>query len=351
LMRTLDELKLSDNTIVVFFSDNGGVHWAPERGQAKEDFGDTPITSNAPLRGGKAMIYEGGTREPCVVVWPGVVKPGSKSDALIQSIDFHPTILAMLGLKPKENLKFDGMSIVPALRGEPLGRDTIFCHFPHNVKVNGNLPATYVRKGDWKLIRIYCDNDDQTNRFELYNLKDDESETKNLADRMPEKVKELDALIERHVKEIGAVVPKPNPAYRRGAQDEAAGWKAGGTCSLAAKDGVLRVTSTGGDPNIVTNQTPDCSGPLLFKVRMKCATKGAGEVRWTDAEVKTFGRIAYVSFPIQHDGQWHEYEAQMTVKGKLASLRLDPGAAEGEIEIAWIRLVKPDGTALKEWKF
>jgi len=213
LLTTLDELGLADNTLIVFFSDNGGVHWA---GSAA--YPDTPITSNAPLRGGKATIYEGGTREPCIVVWPGQVRPGSRSEAIIQTIDFYPTILDMAGLKPKEGQKFDGITIVPALtQSGPLDREAIFCYFPHAPAVPDHTsPAVYVRKGDWKLIRIFFDGPGFSHRYELYNLKDDLGETTNLADKMPVRVKELDALIERFLRESGAVLPKPNPAYKSG---------------------------------------------------------------------------------------------------------------------------------------
>jgi len=218
LVQTLDRLGLAQNTIVVFFSDNGGVHFADVEG--------APVTSNAPLRGGKATIYEGGTREPCIVIWPGVTKPGSRSDALISSIDFYPTLLEMTGLAPRPSQQLDGISIVPALRGKPLARDTVFCHFPHYIPATGNRPATCVRQGDWKLIRFHADNDDQTDRFELYNLKADLSEIKNLAGAMPDKVKELNALITEHLQQITAVVPVANPAYRPGAPEPPAKPKA-----------------------------------------------------------------------------------------------------------------------------
>lgn len=214
LLDTLDELKLSDNTIIIFFSDNGGVHW--HEPNMKERFGmDCPPTSNAPLRGGKATLYEGGTRVPCIVVWPGKVKAGAKSDAFLSSVDFYPTILEMVGLKPQPGQQLDGVSQVPALLGTGKPRDTLFCFFPHYTPATGNVPGTWVRRGDWKLIRFHHDNDDQTDRFELYNLKDDVGETKNLAAQMPDKVKELNALIEQHLKDIHALVPKPNPNYRK----------------------------------------------------------------------------------------------------------------------------------------
>ncbi|MEI6715307.1 MAG: sulfatase [Verrucomicrobiota bacterium] len=213
LLDTLDELKIADNTIIVFFSDNGGVHWAGGDHGLVPGYGDVPITSNAPLRGGKATIYEGGTREPCVVVWPGKVKPGSQSDALFSSVDWYPTLLDMTGVTPKQVVKFDGVSEVPALLGKGAPRDTVFCFFPHYIPLNGNVPAVSVRRGDWKLIRFFCDSSEQTDRFELYNLKDDLGETRNLATEHPDQVKELDALISQHLKDINAVIPVKNAAF------------------------------------------------------------------------------------------------------------------------------------------
>jgi len=213
LLKTLDELNLTDRTIVVFFSDNGGVHWLDDR--MKQQFGlESPPTSNSPLRGGKATLYEGGTREPCIVRWPGRVEAGARSEALLSSVDFYPTILEMLGIERDEGQKLDGVSQVPALLGKGAPRQAAFCLFPHYTPVTGNLPGVWVRQGDWKLIRFFHDNADQTDRFELYNLKDDLGETKNLAGAHPAKVTELNTLIDQHLREIKPVLPKPNPAYR-----------------------------------------------------------------------------------------------------------------------------------------
>ena len=213
LLDTLDELKIADNTIIVFFSDNGGVDWGGGDHCLIPGYGEIPATSNAPLRGGKATIYEGGTREPCVVVWPGKVKPGSQSDALFSSVDWYPTLLDMTGVTPKQAVKFDGVSEVPALLGKGAPRDTAFCYFPHYIPFRGTFPAVWVRRGDWKLIRFFCDSPEQTDRFELYNLKEDLGETKNLAAEHPDKVKELDALISEHLKDINAVIPVKNPTF------------------------------------------------------------------------------------------------------------------------------------------
>lgn len=215
LLNTLDELKIADRTIIVFFSDNGGVNWLEER---MEQMGlDCPPTSNAPLRGGKATLYEGGTREPCIVVWPGRANPRTATDALLSSVDFYPTLLEMLGVRAKEGQKLDGISQVPAILGTGAPRDTAYCYFPHYTPKTGNIPGVWVRKGNWKLIRFFFDNPDQSDRYELYDLKGDIGETKNLADQMPEKVKELNALIAEHLKDINPTLPKANPAYRAAA--------------------------------------------------------------------------------------------------------------------------------------
>ncbi len=218
LVAAVDQNGLRDRTIFVFFSDNGGVHWPLTKpGLMHPEFEQIPATSNAPLRGGKATLYEGGTREPCIVVWPGHTKPGAVSDELVQSVDFYPTLLAMAGLTPKKGLPLDGIDIRPALSGKRLKRDTLFCHFPHYTPLTGNTPGTWVRKGDWKLIRFYCENPDQSDKLELYNLRTDLGETNNLAAAEPRRVKEMNALIDGFLARSQAAVPTRNPAYRAGA--------------------------------------------------------------------------------------------------------------------------------------
>ncbi len=217
LLDTLDELNLASRTVVIFFSDNGG--WTCTSGQPMPPgFEKVPITSNAPLRSGKASIYEGGTREPCIVVWPGKTEPATVSEALFSSVDFYPTLLEMCGLAPNSDLSLDGVSQVPTLLGKGPTRDRVFCHFPHgsdaqSVRIAGFKPSTSVRQGDWKLIRFYCDNPNQSDRYELYNLRDDIGETNNLARANPAKVKALSALIDEFLQSTDAVVPRKNPGY------------------------------------------------------------------------------------------------------------------------------------------
>ena len=209
LLSAIDEAGIADETIIVFFSDNGGMVHRLNAG--------VPVTSNAPLRSGKSSIYEGGVREPMIVAWPPLVEAGSRSDAIVQSIDFYPTLLELTGVPARDGQSFDGVSIVPALRGEPLERDAIFVHIPQYTPATLHRPSTSVRRGDWKLIRFYCDGPDQQDRHELYNLAEDIGETTDLAGQEQDIVSELSALIDRFLSDTEAVVPTPNPRYRPGA--------------------------------------------------------------------------------------------------------------------------------------
>lgn len=206
LLDTLDRLQIADNTIIVFASDNGGNMYNEVDG--------TTATSNRPLRGGKATMYEGGIRGPAIVIWPDVVKAGSRSDQVIQSSDFYPTLLELLDISAKPQQMFDGISIVPALQGKPLPRDAIFTYFPHSPSVPDWLPpAVSVHRGDWKLIRLFHGGDDGEHRYKLYNLKEDLGEEDNLASECPDRVEELDALIDSFLDETDAVLPLPNPKF------------------------------------------------------------------------------------------------------------------------------------------
>mgnify|MGYP006289332861 CR=1 FL=1 len=207
LVEEIKRLGLFQNTIIIFYSDNGGLDKKTPQWGGK--FSDEPVTSNHPLRRGKASIYEGGTRVPLVVVWPGVVEAKSISDEIVTSVDFYPTILDILGLESKKDQIFDGISLLPVLKGETVEREAIFCHFPHGEH------AVYVRKNEWKLIRFFYDGENFKHRYELYNLEEDIAESNNLADKKPDKVKQLDLLIEDFLKDTGAVIPKLNPDYKK----------------------------------------------------------------------------------------------------------------------------------------
>ena len=193
IMATLDECGVAGNTLVIFTSDNGGL---------------LGPTNNAPLRAGKGHPYEGGIREPLIVRWPRAVKPGTTCHVPVTSVDYFPTVCEAAGVPLPKDRPIDGESIMPLLaQTGTLKRDAIFWHFPHYR--GGIVPYSIIRAGDWKLLKRY---DGKT--WELFNLKDDLSETTDLADKHPDVVRRLDARLVAHLKTIGAKMPKPNPDYQ-----------------------------------------------------------------------------------------------------------------------------------------
>ena len=207
IMDKLDALKLTDNTLIIFYSDNGG--------NMDDLVNGKDATNNYPLKYGKGNIHEGGIRVPCVISWAGKIKPNTVSDEVISSIDFYPTLLNVALAKPDQDQVLDGVDLVPYLtKGTKLKREAIYCHFPHYTPATNNYPSTAVRSGDWKLIRVYGEGPNQTDAYELYNLKEDIGEKRNLAEKMPDKVKELNSLIVKHVNRTDGIFPVVNPAYK-----------------------------------------------------------------------------------------------------------------------------------------
>jgi arylsulfatase A-like enzyme len=224
VLNTLDDLKLADKTIVIFTSDNGGVggYGRPEglirepgmEGKAaKPKAGDNDgggITDNSPLRSGKGSLYEGGVRVPFIIRWPGVTRAGSACDVPTIHLDIYPTMLKLTGAPPPRHV-LDGESLVNLFR-EPsakLRRDAIFQHFPGYLGSGPGLwrttPVTLMQSGDWKLLEYLEDG-----KLELYNLRDDLGETKNLAKEMPDKARELHARMVAWRKEVNAPLPVKN---------------------------------------------------------------------------------------------------------------------------------------------
>jgi arylsulfatase A-like enzyme len=192
VLDALDRLGLSDDTAVIFMSDNGGLSTS-----------EGSPTSNVPLRAGKGWLYEGGVREPMIIRWPGVAKPGV-CNVPVTSTDFYPTLLEMAGLPLRPRQHVDGVSMVPLLKGgDTLDREAIFWHYPHYGNQGGS-PGGAVRSGDWKLIEFYEDG-----RLELYNLKTDIGEKHDLKDEHPEKVRELQQRLNRWRKAVDARMPTP----------------------------------------------------------------------------------------------------------------------------------------------
>jgi arylsulfatase A-like enzyme len=207
VLAALDELHLAENTVVIFSSDNGGVG-----GYHREGVEHNDVTDNAPLRGGKGMLYEGGHREPYIVRWPGKIPKNTVCNETITGVDLYPTLLEIAGAKPTRDYPLDGVSYLKQLTSggkAKLNRDAIYWHFPGYLGAQKNTwrttPGSVIRSGDWKLIEYFEDN-----HLELYNLKNDLGEKNNLAAKNPAKAKELHDKLIAWRKEMKAPMPTPN---------------------------------------------------------------------------------------------------------------------------------------------
>ncbi len=202
ILRRLDSLHLRENTLVIFMSDNGGV-WG--------------ITSNAPLRGAKGMLYEGGIREPFIASWPGHIAAGSRSDYPIIGLDLYPTLLEITGTPTPKGFRPDGIDLSDLFLDGKEPRRRILCwHFPAYLeRMRGmpqmwrTTPATALRYGDWKLIRFY-----ETGKEELYNLKEDIGEKNDLSLQDTRQKKKMSKKMDRWLRKTHAPLPlQKNPAF------------------------------------------------------------------------------------------------------------------------------------------
>lgn len=346
LLDALDRLKLSDNTIIIFTSDNGGNMYNTVDG--------TTPTSNKPLRGGKATLFEGGTRVPCVIVWPGITQPGTQSAALIQSEDYYPTLLEGLGLKPLEGQLQDGTNILPALKGEKLTGKAVFQYFPHSPGVPDWLPpAVSVHRDEWKLIRIFHAGEKQAHRYQLYHLTEDLGENKNLVAEKPELVKELDTLIEQFLTNTKAVLPAPNPAFdptkyrpelegkptldqKAGAPNKNAaapiGWRAA-NCKGEIKGGIIHLTEMG-DTSFLGLTAGKLSGASTATIRIK-TKPGVSHLDWLpDGPAGKAQSVEYIA----KGGEWEEISVKVPATGPLGVVRLYFPKETTAAQVDWIRL-------------
>jgi len=215
--RVLDKLKslgIDDNTIVIFYSDNGGMSaanfFSPTRVIKENQLDKAYSTSNLPLRGGKGWLYEGGIRVPLIIKWPGKGLQSVVCDVPVTGPDLFPTILDMLGIKAKPDFKPDGVSITPLLKGKTkINRDAIFWHFPHYSNHGMQSPGGAVRCGDYKLLEYY-----ENNTVQLFNLKNDIEEQHDLASSKPEIVNKLREMLHNWRKQVDAKMMDPNPEYK-----------------------------------------------------------------------------------------------------------------------------------------
>lgn len=192
---TLGRLGLQDNTVLIFASDNGGLTLGP--------------TSNYPLLGGKSFPYEAGMRTPLFIRWPSRIEAGSQSDTRVIHTDFYPTMLEMAGLPLRPSQHLDGLNLMPLLTGGGALTDRdLYFHFPHPTHATG--PYASIISEDWKLIRWY---NDTSGAYSLFNLAEDPGELVDLADRRPQRVKELSDRLAQWQRETKAQMPRPNPKF------------------------------------------------------------------------------------------------------------------------------------------
>lgn len=200
ILETLKNEGILENTIIVFTSDNGGL--------GLDELGPVP-TSMLPLRKWKGHIYEGGIRVPAIISWPGKIKPGSTSDAYFSTIDYLPTFCELIGIK-KLPANVDGESILTLLltsQNSPESERPLFWHYPHFSNQLGR-PAGAVRLGDFKLVENY-----ETGEVELYNLKNDISESNDISEKFRDKTAEMHKLLVTWRKNVNAQMPIVNSEF------------------------------------------------------------------------------------------------------------------------------------------
>lgn len=213
IMDAIDKMGLADNTVFIFYSDNGGVDNRYDNiplldGESMNVYPEQhPLryiaTSNAPLRGGKGTLYEGGIRVPLIVRWPGKIAQDSKSEAIVSCVDFYPTFLELAEGKKHDSQVLDGFSMIPIWQENVFDTEReLFTHYP---VYHHEQPMSAVRKGDWKLVANLV-----TGTFELYNLRYDINEMTDLKFSYPAKLEEMKKVLDKWQNDTKAKMPVSN---------------------------------------------------------------------------------------------------------------------------------------------
>lgn len=204
IMETLDRFGLAENTLMIFYSDNGGLG-----GYQSIGLENNGVTDHSPLKGGKGSFYEGGIRVPLIVRWPDVIRPGATTDEPVNSVDFYPTLLEIADLEPFRDDSLSGTSLLPLLRDarRTLEREALYWHFPGYLQAYGpgdwrTTPVSVVRSRSWKLMKFY-----EQNRLELYNLEEDIGETEDLSQERPAIRNELVERLDEWLEDTDAPLP------------------------------------------------------------------------------------------------------------------------------------------------
>ena len=386
LLDALDSEGIADETVIVFYSDNGGnIHCGLEETDGAGEKYVTAITSNHPLRGGKGGIHEGGIRVPAVVVWPGVAKPGSRNDTRIQSNDLYPTILRMLDVTMPKGHVIDGVDFAKALKGGEMDRKPMFTFVPgHGNTPQWLPPSMAVHHGDWKFIRTFHYGEDGKHDYRLYNLREDIGESRNLAQEHPAKVREMDKLVEDYIEEADVVIPRPNPNFDPDQFDPSTiGVQAGGLKMPPAKKGAgkpsptpvapvkkasllgwvakgvdarvgpesLKVTAPGRNA-FIAKAGIKVGDPVYVKLRVRSQKNGQVRFQWRTDGQELFPQEGQTKAFRIRAGDWQEIAVPLPVSGTLVHLRFFLPVQKQPIEIDWIDVGSAGGTQESErWDF
>lgn len=365
VIAALEELGIADDTIVIFFSDNGGNTHSMSQGEQARSLANpkhrahayTKIynqyagfqhpTKNLGLREGKGQLYEGGARVPLMMRWPGRIPAGTTSDAIVNNIDLYPTLLELTGQPTPDNHIIDGKSFADVLtKGDDGAGRTSVSFFPYH------SAGISVRTGDWKLIQRFVRKpDNYEGLIELFNLKEDLGETRNLAAEMPEKVAELSKLVDAHFEQTAGLRPQVNSDYEAPkpvvakAKNPAATKTKSPTHGLVPKQcriervaGAIRVIPQGKTPFLGTAQVKQ-KGPVTLRLRARGVDGkgGTGRVQWrTQGQTEFPASSQSMDFELPASADWQDISVRVPVKGQSHLLRLHVPAGGFEIRsIRW----------------
>jgi arylsulfatase A-like enzyme len=323
----LEELGLTDDTIIFFTGDNGGwmYSWISE---------DLAVpTDNYPSRAGKACIWDGGSHVPFIVDWPGQVAGGTVNTNNVNNMDIYATVLDMLDIDPYDGYPLDSLSLVPSLLGQaPANGNTIFVQFPNSPPSTGTFPGVWVRQDEWKLIRFYHGGGAQNvHRYELYNIATDPGEENNLADDNPALVATLDALIEQHIIDSKALVPVYNPNY---VPPTFNGWIP--NYGVWVQDGTgdrLKMVSNSFLPALDSPDLSTSSIPAKVRVTMTSQSYGDGRIWWKFPGDTEWLLGQSVGFPVTHDNVERTFEIPINPGAPVAQIRFQPSSGYFNTEV------------------
>ena len=204
-----------------------------------------------------------------------------------------------------------------------------------------------MRQGPWRLYRFYFDGPNREHRYELYNLKKDIGETKNLAEKFPDKVLAMTRLLDAYAEEADILLPQKNENYSGNVADA---WQGLSGTEIRVENKVLKIKSSGSSPELETYFTPRAGNCTFYlKFEMKSTSEGKGSVSWKEVRESTYSPEKATEFKSIHDGNWHPYKVAMPMGRPLNVLKIQPSSGEGVIELRNIELVSAEGHYIRDW--